>query len=72
MELTEKNDHAKDPGKKKPDFETVGDLSKRWQVPKSWIYTRTRETGPNSIPRVKLGKYLRFKPAAVDAWAMNR
>ena len=31
-------------------------------VPKSWIYDRTRCNGPDRIPHLKMGKYLRFDP----------
>ena len=31
-------------------------------VPVSWIYKRTRKHGPELIPHVKLGKYVRFDP----------
>lgn len=33
-------------------------------VPVSWIYQRTR-LGPAAIPHIKVGKYVRFKPAEV-------
>jgi excisionase family DNA binding protein len=33
-------------------------------VPVSWIYQRTR-LGPEAIPHIKMGKYVRFKPAEV-------
>jgi hypothetical protein len=33
-------------------------------VPVSWIYQRTR-LGPEAIPHVKMGKYVRFNPAEV-------
>lgn len=46
----------------------VEQLASRLNVPKSWVYARTRENGPDSIPRVKLGKYVRFKEAQVSAW----
>lgn len=49
-------------------FLTVRDLSKVLRVPKSWIYTRTRETGPGSIPRVVVGKYRRFILKDVLSW----
>lgn len=50
------------------DFQTPEELSERWKVPLSWIYRQTMQRGPDAIPRVKIGKYLRFEPAAVDAW----
>jgi hypothetical protein len=39
---------------------SVDDLAERWQVPKGWIYERTAVGHPDPIPRLKLGRYLRF------------
>ena len=44
---------------------TIEDLSLLLQVPKSWIYERTRR---NQIPFKKLGKYLRFDQLEVENW----
>jgi hypothetical protein len=33
-------------------------------IPETWIYDRTRENGPETIPHIKLGKYIRFNPEA--------
>jgi hypothetical protein len=38
------------------------DLADYLGVPVGWIYDRTRALGPESIPHIKLGKYLRFDP----------
>ena len=38
---------------------TVGELAKILNVPKSWVYGRTRQ-GRSAIPHIKLGLYLRF------------
>ena len=35
-------------------------------VPRTWIYDRTRERGPETIPHIKLGKYVRFNPESLD------
>ncbi len=43
-------------------FLTVEDLASHLRVPKTWIYDRTRENGPEMIPHIKLGKYVRFNP----------
>lgn len=48
---------------------TVEEIADDLRVPKSWVYSRTRETGPNAIPRLKIGKYLRFERAKVREWA---
>ena len=50
------------------DFLTVDELADKLKVQKSWLYSRTRETGPGTIPRLKLGKYLRFDYQEVLDW----
>ena len=40
----------------------VEDLASHLGVPKTWVYDRTRENGPEVIPHLKLGKYVRFNP----------
>ena len=42
---------------------TVDELSKMLQVPKSWIYERTRTGEIPTIPN--MGKYKRFDPDAI-------
>jgi excisionase family DNA binding protein len=49
-------------------FDTPDELATALKVPKSWVYARTRETGPGSMPRIKVGKYLRFKRFEVIDW----
>ena len=50
----------------------VDGLSKALGVHKSWVYSRTRETGPDAMPRIRLGKYLRFRLSEVMDWANRR
>ena len=38
---------------------SVQELAKILSVPVSWIYQRTR-LGPDAIPHIKVGKYVRF------------
>jgi len=40
-------------------------------VSKSWVYEKTRLKGNGSIPRVMVGKYVRFKVHDVLEW-LNR
>ncbi len=47
-------------------------LAEKLGVHKSWLYSRTRETGPGSIPRVKVGKYIRFIESEVMEWLRKR
>jgi len=58
--------------KPKDEFLTVHELARVLKVPASWVYSRTRETGPGSMPRVKIGKYVRFIKREVIDWARNR
>jgi len=47
---------------------TVEDLASQLKVKPSWIYGETRKTGPGTIPRIKVGKYLRFSMEDVMDW----
>ena len=47
---------------------TISELSQKLKVPVSWLYSRTRERGENTIPLVKVGKYLRFNYETVRQW----
>ncbi len=47
---------------------TVDELAESLSVQKSWVYSRTRETGPGTIPRIKVGKYVRFELDKVMEW----
>ena len=51
---------------------TLEELAQKLKVKRSWVYARTRETGPRSIPRMKAGKYLRFQEQAVVEWLRER
>lgn len=44
---------------------TADQLADRWQVPKSHVYRLTRD---GAIPAVKLGRYYRYAPAAIEAF----
>ena len=67
MTETKKNGrhHQKNSGQK---LMTIDELAEMLDVPKGWIYQRTRERSPSTIPFYKLGKYLRFDPNEVWAW----
>jgi len=44
---------------------TAEELADRWQVPVSQVYRLTRE---GVIPTVRLGRYYRYAPAAIEAF----
>ena len=50
----------------------VNELSEILGVPPSWIYARSRETGPGSIPRLKVGKYVKFELDRVMDWIKEK
>jgi excisionase family DNA binding protein len=47
---------------------TVSELAEELRVPRSFIYSRTRQTGPDAIPMIRVGKYCRFRLGDVLAW----
>jgi excisionase family DNA binding protein len=47
---------------------TIDELADELKVNKSWIYARTREKGPDALPRIRLGRYLRFEKNEVIDW----
>jgi excisionase family DNA binding protein len=51
-------------------FWDVEQLAEYLGVGKTWIYERTRENGAETIPHIKLGKYVRFNPEseAFQTW----
>jgi len=51
---------------------TVEDLCSRFQVRRSWVYNQTREHGPGAMPRIRLGKYLRFNEKDVMTWLAGK
>ena len=52
---------------------TPDQLAERLGVTRAWIYARSREwvssNGRRGIPTVKLGRYYRYRPQAIDRWA---
>jgi predicted DNA-binding transcriptional regulator AlpA len=55
-----------------PTILTVEQVAARLQIPKSSIYEKTRFRGAQAsvpmLPHRRVGKYLRFVAAEVDAW----
>ena len=46
----------------------VNELAESLNVPKSWIYSRSRQKGPSAMPKIKVGKYVRFELDKVLDW----
>jgi excisionase family DNA binding protein len=47
---------------------TPEDMVKRWGVPKSHVYRLARE---GKVPCVRLGKYVRFRLDAIEAFELG-
>ena len=47
---------------------TVQEVAALLKVPVSWVYERTRRRGSERLPHVKVGKYVRFRPAEIEAY----
>lgn len=47
---------------------TIDEMAARLKVKKSWLYVRCMQKGEGTIPRAKIGKYLRFNPDDVMEW----
>jgi len=51
------------------ELKTLDEMAAILRVPKSWLYGKTRLRGEDGIPHVRIGKYIRFRPRVVIAWA---
>jgi excisionase family DNA binding protein len=48
---------------------TAGEVAELLAVPESWVRQHTRN---GSLPRVRLGRYVRYRREAVLAWVDSR
>lgn len=48
---------------------TAEQVAARLGVPKSWVYARARE---GRMPTVRLGRYYRFRPEAIEQWILEQ
>lgn len=51
---------------------TPEELADWLKVPLSWVYDRTRESGPEKLPVRKLGKYLRFSIPEIEDYLKSK
>ena len=47
---------------------TTQELADYLKVKLGWVYGQTRQRGEGSIPRIRVGKYIRFRLSEVMAW----
>jgi len=53
---------------KPEDILTPEELAARLKVRKTWVYEQTRSRNQNPLPRLNMGRYLRFDWAKVVEW----
>jgi len=51
---------------------TVDEIARKLNISVSWIYSNARKKGTNSIPHLKIGKYIRFQEDVVRQWLENQ
>ena len=51
---------------------TIEKMADILSVKRSWLYLHNRAKGPDSIPRVSVGKYVRYVPADVLEWLKRK
>jgi excisionase family DNA binding protein len=47
---------------------TIKQVAELLQVPQSWVYGRTRARDHSRLPRMRIGKYWRFRESDILAW----
>lgn len=47
---------------------TIDELAEALKIKKTWLYRATMKKDESSIPRIKLGKHLRFIEEDVRVW----
>ncbi len=47
---------------------TIKEMAGQLKVKPSWLYFRTMQSGDDAIPRIMIGKYIRFDSPKVMAW----
>jgi excisionase family DNA binding protein len=47
---------------------TVNEIAAALRVSPSWVYERVSKRGRDKMPRLKIGKYLRFRLDEVRTW----
>ena len=44
---------------------TAEDVAELMRVTRAWVYAETRR---NAIPHLRLGRYVRYRRSAIEAW----
>lgn len=55
-----------------PQLLTVDQLAERLGVSTNWVYKQTSKAAYAPLPAVRVGRHLRFDPAAINHWLESR
>jgi excisionase family DNA binding protein len=47
---------------------TAEDVAALMRVTRAWVYAETRR---NALPHLRLGRYVRYRRSAIDAWMLT-
>lgn len=47
---------------------TADEVAELMQVTRAWVYAETRR---NALPHLRLGRYVRYRRAAIEAWMLT-
>lgn len=50
----------------------VQGLAEHYNIAPSWVYGETRKKGTDTIPCIRVGKYLRFFISEVESWLRRK
>lgn len=53
-------------------LKTIDEMAAILKVPKSWLYARTRQKGDDTIPMLRVGRYIRFEEDKIFAWIQKQ
>ena len=47
---------------------TADDVAELMRVTRAWVYAETRR---NALPHLRLGRYVRYRRSAIEAWMLR-
>jgi len=56
---------SEDPRTDRDQLLTADDVADLMRVTRAWVYAETRR---NALPHLRLGRYLRYRRSAIEAW----
>ncbi len=51
---------------------TIDEFIKKYQLKKSWVYSKTRLKGAEQLPHLRMGKYIRIFESEALLWMRDK